>query len=141
LVIEGDPDYGKDEEHQWPRAWYGVKGYFRWLQSKAYKMHVRVLLSRYRAYIPCSECKGKRFQPETLLYRLAAPVDLQISGHSKETNKPADLLAGSSSSALEERAGEKPSVSSARTLEGTEKQSDPIDRYAGISLADFYQLP
>jgi hypothetical protein len=25
LVIEGDPNYGQDEEHQWPRAWYGVK--------------------------------------------------------------------------------------------------------------------
>jgi excinuclease ABC subunit A len=49
FVINGDPEYGKDEEHHWPRAWYGVKGYFRWLESKAYKMHVRVLLSRYRA--------------------------------------------------------------------------------------------
>jgi excinuclease ABC subunit A len=70
LVIEGDPDYGKDEEHEWPRVWYGVKGYFRWLESKAYKMHVRVLLSRYRAYTPCPDCGGKRFQPDTLLYRV-----------------------------------------------------------------------
>src|SRR6185436_10449690 len=31
-VIDGDKDYGSDEEHQWPRAWYGVKGYFRWLE-------------------------------------------------------------------------------------------------------------
>ena len=31
-VIDGDPDYGSDEEHEWPRAWYGVKGYFRWLE-------------------------------------------------------------------------------------------------------------
>ena len=69
LVIEGEPDYGKDEAHEWPRAWYGVKGYFRWLESKAYKMHVRVLLSRYRAYTPCPDCRGKRFQPEALLYR------------------------------------------------------------------------
>ena len=50
FVIEGEPGYGKDPAHEWPRAWYGVKGYFRWLESKAYKMHVRVLLSRYRAY-------------------------------------------------------------------------------------------
>jgi excinuclease ABC subunit A len=69
FVIDGDPDYGKDEEHEWPRAWYGVKGYFRWLESKAYKMHVRVLLSRYRAYTRCPVCEGKRFQPEALLYR------------------------------------------------------------------------
>jgi len=68
-IIEGDPDYGSDEEHEWPRAWYGVKGYFRWLESKAYKMHVRVLLSRYRAYTACPDCRGARFQPEALLYR------------------------------------------------------------------------
>jgi excinuclease ABC subunit A len=70
VVIEGDPDYGKDDEHEWPRAWYGVKGYFRWLESKAYKMHVRVLLSRYRAYTTCPDCQGKRFQSESLLYKL-----------------------------------------------------------------------
>ncbi len=69
FVIEGEPGYGKDEAHEWPRAWYGVKGYFRWLESKSYKMHVRVLLSRYRAYTPCPDCRGKRFQPEALLYR------------------------------------------------------------------------
>lgn len=70
LVIDGDPNYGRDEEHEWPRAWYGVKGYFRWLESKAYKMHVRVLLSRYRAYATCPDCRGQRFQPEALLYKL-----------------------------------------------------------------------
>jgi excinuclease ABC subunit A len=70
-LIEGDPDYGKDKAHQWPRAWYGVKGYFRWLESKAYKMHVRVLLSRYRVYKICPDCHGARFQPESLLYRAA----------------------------------------------------------------------
>ena len=73
FVINGDPDYGKDEEHQWPRAWYGIKGYFRWLESKAYKMHVRVLLSRYRAYTCCPTCQGARFQPESLLYRVESP--------------------------------------------------------------------
>jgi len=37
FVIEGEPGYGQDEEHEWPRAWYGVKGYFRWLESRAYQ--------------------------------------------------------------------------------------------------------
>jgi excinuclease ABC subunit A len=74
-VIEGDPGYGQDEEHQWPRSWYGVKGYFRWLESKAYKMHVRVLLSRYRAYSTCPKCAGRRFNEEALLYRLRQPED------------------------------------------------------------------
>jgi excinuclease ABC subunit A len=72
-VIEGDPGYGQDKAHEWPRAWYGVKGYFRWLESKAYKMHVRVLLARYRKYNTCPACQGARFQPETLLYRMDAP--------------------------------------------------------------------
>lgn len=71
FVVEGEPGYGQDAAHQWPRAWYGVKGYFRWLESKAYKMHVRVLLSRYRAYTPCPDCQGKRLQPEALLYRVS----------------------------------------------------------------------
>lgn len=70
LVLNGDPDYDQDEDHQWPKAWYGLKGYFRWLESKAYKMHVRVLLSRYRTYTPCPDCHGQRMRPEALLYRL-----------------------------------------------------------------------
>jgi excinuclease ABC subunit A len=70
-IIEGDKDYGIDEDHQWPRAWYGVKGYFRWLESKSYKMHVRVLLSRYRAYTKCPTCDGARLKPGALLYLLA----------------------------------------------------------------------
>ena len=70
FVIEGEPGYGRDEQYQWPKAWYGLRGYFRWLESKAYKMHVRVLLSRYRSYSPCPACQGRRFQPEALLYRL-----------------------------------------------------------------------
>ena len=68
-IINGDAGYGENGV-EWPRAWYGVKGYFRWLESKAYKMHVRVLLSRYRSYVTCPACHGARFQPETLLYRL-----------------------------------------------------------------------
>ena len=69
-VIDGDPDYGSDEDHEWPRAWYGIKGYFRWLETKSYKMHVRVLLSRYRSYSKCPVCLGQRLQPESLLFRL-----------------------------------------------------------------------
>src|SRR5688572_10707933 len=46
-VIEGE---GKWEK----KVWYGAKRFFEWLETKAYKMHVRVLLSRYRAYTPCT---------------------------------------------------------------------------------------
>ena len=54
--------------------WYGVRGFFKWLESKTYKMHVRVLLSRYRAYTTCPECNGGRFQPEALNYRIGSPA-------------------------------------------------------------------
>ena len=52
------------------RNFYGIMGFFEWLESKTYKMHVRVYLSRYRAYVPCSACQGSRFQPATRFYRL-----------------------------------------------------------------------
>jgi excinuclease ABC subunit A len=93
-VLSGDPDYGTDEAHQWPRAWYGVKGYFKWLESKAYKMHVRVLLSRYRAYSQCPACGGARLQPDALLYRLATgPVPRQANAGATiaELPRPAGL--------------------------------------------------
>ncbi len=71
-VIDGDPGYdSSDPANSWPKKWYGVKGYFRWLESKSYKMHVRVLLSRYRSYTRCPACEGRRLQPEALLYRVA----------------------------------------------------------------------
>ncbi|MEY2466114.1 MAG: excinuclease subunit, partial [Verrucomicrobiota bacterium] len=89
LVINGEPDYGKDEEHEWQRAWYGVKGYFRWLESKAYKMHVRVLLSRYRAYTLCPECNGARFQPETLLYLVPVAATRQSAANQNEDQSAA----------------------------------------------------
>jgi excinuclease ABC subunit A len=56
--------------------WYGVRGFFKWLESKTYKMHVRVLLSRYRAYTTCPKCKGGRFQPETLNYRIVSAASV-----------------------------------------------------------------
>ncbi|MDB6019174.1 MAG: excinuclease family protein [Pedosphaera sp.] len=80
-VINGDTNYGKDSLHEWPRAWYGIKGYFRWLESKAYKMHVRVLLSRYRSYQLCPDCQGRRFQPESLLYKVHADIPAGSQHH------------------------------------------------------------
>ena len=50
--------------------WYGVLGFFDWLETKLYKMHVRVFLSRYRTYTDCRTCNGGRFQPATLNFRL-----------------------------------------------------------------------
>ena len=68
FVIVGEKGAGEytDEDYEDDR-WYGVRGFFKWLESKTYKMHVRVLLSRYRAYTTCPSCQGGRFQPETLI--------------------------------------------------------------------------
>lgn len=49
---------------------YGVKGFFEWLEEKRYKTHVRVFLSRYRAFIPCPVCAGTRYRKETGVFRL-----------------------------------------------------------------------
>ncbi len=62
-VLEGEGEWSKG-------VWYGVKRFFAWLETKAYKMHVRVLLSRYRAYTPCATCDGARLKTEALLWRL-----------------------------------------------------------------------
>ncbi len=75
FVVEGEPNYGLDAEHQWPKAWYGIKGYFRWLESKAYKMHVRVQLARYRCYTTCPDCHGQRFKEEALLFKVRGPSE------------------------------------------------------------------
>jgi excinuclease ABC subunit A len=42
--------------------WYGIKGFFDWLETKKYKIHVRVKLSKYRSYEPCPQCHGSRLK-------------------------------------------------------------------------------
>ena len=32
------------------KVWYGARRFFDWLETRAYKMHIRVLLSKYRSY-------------------------------------------------------------------------------------------
>lgn len=60
LILEGVPE----------RNFGGLKGFFAWLERKKYKMHIRVLMSRYRSYSTCSECSGKRLNPIALSYKL-----------------------------------------------------------------------
>ena len=58
LIIGGDDTF------------YGVRGFFGWLETKRYKLHVRVFLSRYRGYLTCPDCGGTRFQEEILLWHV-----------------------------------------------------------------------
>ncbi len=57
---------------------YGVMGFFKWLEGKAYKLHIRVFLSKYRRYTPCPACGGTRFKEEALLYRLGGRTIAQV---------------------------------------------------------------
>jgi excinuclease ABC subunit A len=66
LVWEGEPG-GRES---WQKKWYGVDGFFRWLESRTYRMHVRVFLSRYRSYGQCPDCGGSRLRPEARLFRI-----------------------------------------------------------------------
>ena len=59
----------------WNKQWYGVKRFFEYLESKAYKMHIRVLLSKYRSYTTCGTCSGARLKTESLLWRLGTKAD------------------------------------------------------------------
>ncbi|CAB3629956.1 UvrABC system protein A [Achromobacter mucicolens] len=68
-VLYGTPDW-KGGNDAWKHQWYGVQRFFDWLETKAYKMHVRVLLSKYRSYTPCPSCNGARLKPDALLWRL-----------------------------------------------------------------------
>jgi excinuclease ABC subunit A len=52
FVIEGDDEFD------------GIRGFFRWLERKKYKVHVRVFLSRYRGYLTCPDCGGARLRRE-----------------------------------------------------------------------------
>jgi excinuclease ABC subunit A len=61
LIVEGVPE----------RGFGGLNGFFRWLERRKYKMHLRVFLSRWRSYLPCPACGGARLRPEALAVRVA----------------------------------------------------------------------
>ena len=71
FVLDGSPNWNGN----WNKQWYGVRRFFEYLESKAYKMHIRVLLSKYRSYTPCTVCNGARLKLEALLWRLGTKDD------------------------------------------------------------------
>ncbi|HEY9222762.1 MAG TPA: excinuclease ABC subunit A, partial [Variovorax sp.] len=70
-VLDGSPNY----KGKWNQQWYGIKRFFSYLESKAYKMHIRVLLSKYRSYTPCPTCSGARLKLDSLLWRIGRKED------------------------------------------------------------------
>ena len=71
-VLDGTPGF---KEGNWNKQWYGIKRFFKYLESKSYKMHIRVLLSKYRSYTPCEDCGGARLKTESLLWRLGSKAN------------------------------------------------------------------
>ena len=51
-------------------GYYGIKGFIAWLQTKKYKVQVRVFLSRYRKYLPCPACQQMRLNPQALSVKI-----------------------------------------------------------------------
>ena len=68
-ALEGEKEWVSWKK-SWPGAWYGVGRFFKWLESKAYKMHIRVLLSKYRSYTSCESCGGTRLKPDATLWKI-----------------------------------------------------------------------
>jgi len=58
-VVDGDED------------WYGVRGFFAWLEGRRYKVQARVMIARYRRFDPCEDCGGTRLRPEALAVEIA----------------------------------------------------------------------
>jgi excinuclease ABC subunit A len=142
LVLEGD---GSWDAGKFP----GVLGWFRWLETKTYKLHVRVLLARYRAYDLCHTCGGKRLNPAALAFRvgaldLAAWHALEI-GEAKRRLDQLETLTGQGDLArreLSSRLGYLERVGlgyltldrQARTLSGGEAQRVTLTAALGTSL-------
>jgi len=73
FVLEGD-DSAVDGD-----GWEGVRGYFRWLEGRRYKVQARVLIARYRRFDPCPSCGGARLREEARAVRVADADISQLS--------------------------------------------------------------
>jgi len=67
-------DWQKAAIYDGASGWRGVRGFFKWLETKKYKLHVRVFLAKYRGYTLCPECKGGRLRQ--------AARDVKVAGKS-----------------------------------------------------------
>jgi excinuclease ABC subunit A len=105
-VIEG--------EGSWEDGlWYGVRRFFEWLETKSYRMHIRVLLSKYRSYTVCPDCRGARLKPDALLWRLGGKEKADRVLEPTQRFRPA----------------------------GVEFSDTVLQRLAGLSLRDIVLLP
>ncbi|MBW0454569.1 MAG: excinuclease ABC subunit UvrA [Candidatus Kinetoplastibacterium crithidii] len=73
-VINGDMSW-KNNDYSWKNIWYGIKNFFEYLESKSYKMHIRILLSKYRKHIICPKCNGNRLKEDSLLWYMCSKIE------------------------------------------------------------------
>ena len=64
--------------------WWGVRGFFDYLERKKYKLHVRVFLSRYRGYSECPDCGGLRLRLEARQVKVGGKDICQVSSMTVE---------------------------------------------------------
>lgn len=58
------PDFQQNCIIYGDEGWRGLKGFFQFLETKKYKLHVRVFLAKYRGYTKCPDCDGQRLRQE-----------------------------------------------------------------------------
>ena len=91
---QADRDWVLEGEGEWQTGvWYGIRRFFAWLEGRAYKMHVRVLLSRYRSYEICPTCNGARLKDEALGWHLGARASGPPGGRTPPLINIQDLMA------------------------------------------------
>ncbi|HLK85983.1 MAG TPA: excinuclease ABC subunit UvrA [Candidatus Binataceae bacterium] len=79
-LLDGEPRGARSENargEEWER-WPGVRGFFRWMEKRRYKTHVRILLARYRRFVPCPACGGAKLRPEALNVRVAGMTIAEV---------------------------------------------------------------
>ncbi len=93
-LLEGAPESGIPIDVPWEdlEPWqrdavfdgtddfYGVMDFFEWQRGRKYKLHVRVLLSRYRSYSTCPDCRGTRLKPDARAIRIGGLNIADVSG-------------------------------------------------------------
>jgi len=63
-LLDGDPG---PREKKWDETvWPGIHGFFKWLEGRRYKTHVRILLAKYRRFVTCAVCGGAKLRAEAL---------------------------------------------------------------------------
>ncbi|MGD9945465.1 MAG: hypothetical protein AB7S98_19740, partial [Burkholderiaceae bacterium] len=130
-VIEG----GDDWTGNWNKQWYGIRRFFDWLESKAYKMHIRVLLSKYRSYTPCGVCRGARLKHDALLWRIGSRDEADAALGSSDA--PAGRAAAGGPAAHEPHRDDRQRFHPA----GVQWSAAQLDALPGLTIHDVMLLP